>query len=868
MANTDIEKIIADLGKRFAAPLPDYYKRRIIFWYDEEREFEDKLDEIQLSNASIIRMTGRNTFAVKKLLSHDDPYGNYLVYCPISYESLEDNWLLDIQLYSEEFRSDLISLWMDEMQIPSTPPLRKTVKAYRKFFAAKDRRAKVVRQQKRIDKPAQLHLAVMAAITGAKSREPADIVQTLLEAGVAEDNRLYADLETYGAKDAFWTMISQATGYNEADVDLDHLICHILMTASTRTMQSENLLGLERYLSVPHQAWCYDFVSDWLHSDRNDHLRRLARFAESTLRLPERFMQLPLNELLDTECFPCVHECVLHKLMEDIVQNVIDAGTITAAVEKRRTCVWYGEVAPFYEGLSQVANMQQFFTEHAAGFHTVEAQNVWREYVSDYYRMDGFYRQFHLAYAESLKAFHGELNDLFAQVAEKVEGLYVHWFLDQLGENWTRAIEDDLKQCGKIAEVPQQEDFYAKWVRATDGKVVVIISDALRYEVAASLAEQLKRETQSKVELSAMQGIFPTITKFGMAALLPHKQLTVEIKGSGSLSIQADGMSTDSGYRNAVLKAANPRSIALQYQDVVGMNTEQLRALTNGMDVVYIYHDTIDTASHASDSLVFSACDDAITELQNLVRIAANRMNRTHIIITADHGFLYTYSPLREDDKVDKSSFHQMDVEYGRRYAIMRAGARPDFLMPIHFVGESAGLAAFAPRENLRIKMQGGGLNFVHGGVSLQEICVPVISYHHLRNDSKEYQKHKSQYDTMPVTISLLSSSRKISNMIFSLNFYQKEAVGGNRVAQRYQLYFTDEYGKQISDVQTIIADRTSANNQDRVFRVSFNLKQLKFNKQAMYYLVIMDEQGLMLPQREEFRIDIAFAVDEFDFFS
>lgn len=864
----ETEQLLNNLIKRFAAPLPDYYKRRIIFWYDEEREFEDKLDEIQLSNASIIRMTGRNTFAVKKLLSHDDPYGNYLVYCPISYESLEDNWLLDIQLYSEEFRSDLISLWMDDMQIASKSALRKTVKAYRKFFAAKERRAKVARQQEQIEKLVQLHLAVMAAITGAKSREPADILQAVLEAGVDEDNRLYADLETYGAKDAFWTMIAQATGYSEADADLGHLICHILMTACTRTLPTENLPGLERYLSAPHQAWCYDFVSDWLHSDRKEHLYRLARFVENTLRLPERFMQLSLNELLDTECFPCVHACVLHKLMTDIVQQVMDADAITAAIEKRRTCVWYEEVAPFYEGLSQVANMQRFFTEHAAGFHTVEAQSVWKEYTADYYRMDGFYRRFHLAYAESVKVFQGELNDLFAQVAENVEGLYVHWFLDQLGENWTKAIEDDLKQSGKIAEVPQQEDFYTKWVHAADGKVVVIISDALRYEVAASLTEQLKRETQSKVELTAMQGIFPTITKFGIAALLPHKQLSVEVKGNGSLSVQADGLPTDSGYRGAVLKAANPRSIALRYQDVIGMNTVQLRAQTNGMDVVYIYHDTIDVASHASDSLVFSACDDAIDELQNLVRIATNRMNRTHIIITADHGFLYTYSPLREDDKVDKSSFHRMEVEYGRRYAIMRAGAQPDFLMPIHFVGERAGLAAFAPRENLRIKMQGGGLNFVHGGVSLQEICVPVLTYHHLRNDSKEYQKHKSQYDTMPVTIGLLSSSRKISNMIFSLNFYQKEAVGGNRVAQRYQLYFTDEYGKQISDVQTIIADRTSVNNQDRVFRVNFNLKQLKFSKQAIYYMAIMDEQGLMLPQREEFRIDIAFAVDEFDFFS
>ena len=104
--------------------------------------------------------------------------------------------------------------------------------------------------------------------------------------------------------------------------------------------------------------------------------------------------------------------------------------------------------------------------------------------------------------------------------------------------------------------------------------------------------------------------------------------------------------------------------------------------------------------------------------------------------------------------------------------------------------------------------------------------------------------------------------------MIFSLNFYQREAVGDNRSAQTYNLYFTDEYGKQISDTQKIIADKTGENNQDRTFRCSFNLKQLKYSNTATYYLVIIDEQGLMMPQREEFRIDIAFAVDEFDFFS
>ena len=81
---------------------------------------------------------------------------------------------------------------------------------------------------------------------------------------------------------------------------------------------------------------------------------------------------------------------------------------------------------------------------------------------------------------------------------------------------------------------------------------------------------------------------------------------------------------------------------------------------------------------------------------------------------------------------------------------------------------------AFAPRENVRIKKKGGGLNFVHGGISLQEMVVPVLEFQFLRNAYKMYQRNKDKIDTKPVTISLLSASRKISNMIFSLNFYQK----------------------------------------------------------------------------------------------
>lgn len=133
----DSDKIIQELNQRFAAPLPEFYKRRIIFWYDEDGEFRERLDEVALNNAKLVALTGTNNFAVKKLLSVDDTTNNYLVYCPLSYEKPEDDWLLDIEIYSEEFRADLISIWMDEMGIPSTPSMRKLVKDYRKFSKQK-----------------------------------------------------------------------------------------------------------------------------------------------------------------------------------------------------------------------------------------------------------------------------------------------------------------------------------------------------------------------------------------------------------------------------------------------------------------------------------------------------------------------------------------------------------------------------------------------------------------------------------------------------------------------------------------------------------------------------------------------------------
>ena len=136
-----IESIQFTLRERFAAPLPEFYQRRIIFWQDEDREFESMLDELYIPDVTILKLTGTNNFAVKKLLLHDDLTGNYLIYNPFSYADPKDNWLLDIEKFSEEYRSDLISTRMNELNIEASPAMRKTVKLYAKFFGVSNTQA-------------------------------------------------------------------------------------------------------------------------------------------------------------------------------------------------------------------------------------------------------------------------------------------------------------------------------------------------------------------------------------------------------------------------------------------------------------------------------------------------------------------------------------------------------------------------------------------------------------------------------------------------------------------------------------------------------------------------------------------------------
>ena len=430
--------------------------------------------------------------------------------------------------------------------------------------------------------------------------------------------------------------------------------------------------------------------------------------------------------------------------------------------------------------------------------------------------------------------------------------------MQELSIKWNIALS---KNNGwRIEGLKQQDRFYSEFVKyERKERTYIIISDGLRYESADELNTLLTNERKGKSKLEYIQGVLPSYTKLGMAALLPNKSIEV----NDNYDVLVDGInSTGTENRDKILKVENPKSLAITYDKVMDMKDSEIRKAFTGLDIVYIYHNTIDArGDHAStEREVFSATEDAFKEIILLINKLVNRVSAASIIITADHGYLYKRSSMEESNKI--AGIKLEDGEDNRRFLLTSNNENVEGTIKFsmdYLLEKDSNKYVITPKGTSRFKVQGAGANYVHGGAMPQEIIVPVIKFKNDRSTS-------SVNDIRKVKITLTSITRKITNIITYLEFFQDEMIQDKVISKRIKCYFEDEEGNKISNENIIIGDSRSENPKERSYREKFVLKSMPYDKTKQYFLVIEDSED---PNgdydRIPFNIDIAI-VDEFGF--
>ena len=329
--------------------------------------------------------------------------------------------------------------------------------------------------------------------------------------------------------------------------------------------------------------------------------------------------------------------------------------------------------------------------------------------------------------------------------------------------------------------------------------------------------------------------------------MLPHRNLTLSPDGDELV----DGKACyDLISREKALQAAEPRSCAVQYDDIKNLDKEGLRKIFTGQQVIYVYHDQIDNAGEHTEDDVFAACSKAIQELADLITRISTKANTYRFIVTADHGFIYKRDKVEESGKIGGVSGKHDIVK--RRYIISKAPVQEIGICHIELARvlnsyDEKRIVSFPCGASV-FKVQGsGGLNYVHGGSSPQEMLVPVL-------DIKMERYHK---DTRAARIAMVSLVSKITSLETNLDFIQSDPVNETTKETTYKIYFVDDKNNRISNENVYVADNRNPDDKLRIFRLNFKFRNQNYEKMKPYYIVVFDENLLMEVFRMQVYMDI-----------
>lgn len=837
MSELNLKQISDRLNSEFAGE-----PRKLVFWYDEKAEFAEDINSLELENVSILHLKPDTQFQTKYFLECEDTETNYLIYAPFPKPEARENHLEDTLLYSKRLFADRATLLCLDLGID--PQYKYTVEKHIKFFANKERTQRFYDLEIEQYDNERIELGLMCAICRAKICSFEEVLRILLTEDDLSDSKYLLEFDKYDLLPSFWEFCEEQFGYFDEKPTLQKLVVSMFVTYAVKCILRETPIAWRPYLSNKSGniiAFLDNLMNHLLYRERFD---TLSAQVATTLKVSATFQGYNPETLVECDIFAVIDQIIIEWVTERLLAEDtgarLGAYTIPELCEKRKKMHFGGKFGDTYDLLISAQKLIVAAKYRCDG----DFNKVFTQYYYSDWMLDNQYRNFYYCY--------DKLDSItyFESLRKLVENIYTNEYMGKLLPKWNEGIlEPDA-----LGKIPLQRDFFRRYIKNSKEHTVVIISDAMRYEVGQALSLYLANDPKCNVKAEAMLSVLPSYTRLGMAALLPHK--TLELTDDGKELV--DGVyCTDLASRQSVLQSYIPNSCCVQFDEIKNMKKDALRELFAGKQVVYVYHDQIDVRGEHAEDEVFIACEEGMAEIGDLIRRISGHISIRRFIITADHGFLYKREKLKESDKIggvaDKNSIVK------RRYIVSKKPVMDDGICHLnlgYILGNDDDKIVSFPCSTSVFKVPGnGGLHYVHGGSSPQEMIVPVI----------EVKTERGKMETRPAQIKLVSLVQKITNLVTVLDFIQSEPISDVVKETSFRLFFVSENNERISNENIYVADKRDEDAQKRVFRLHFTFKNQKYDTKKHYYLVAYDQNSDMEVFRHAVIMDLAFA-DDFGF--
>jgi uncharacterized protein (TIGR02687 family) len=509
-------------------------ERKIVFWYDDDASYADDIEALQLEDGcKVLKLTGRNNFAAKLLLEKQDTEASYLVYAPFARPEDKENSLADIFYYSVHFYSDKLIQMMGDLNIP--PECQDEVKKYKKFWSNSNV-AKFAALEIGEYTPETVDLGILCVLAGVKICSIEQLIRKVVLSGVT-DNSLLKKIENQKIDRVFWQFCEKQYGYRDSNPTLQKFLVTMLVTYMDTEMGGNEPKAWKTFISVK-QNDAVIFVKNLMNNDESkEFYDDFAEKAAIKLNVAGLVSQIPLEDVVSCDAFKEFDQNIIDWIIAKLEDSMFDekiSGMLIPEICEMRSKIGYHYSEAFREQYKMLTAAYHIMKEVALQRYQASVGDAVNAYVDGTYMIDTYYRKFYY-YLDKVG-----LTTSLEKIRDLVENMYTNKYLTDFAYKWNQSLTDEeyLAYTGD-----RQQDFYSEYVRpfmreAGGGRVVVIISDGMRYECARELLENLELDEKCDAKISHMLSVLPSETTLGMASLLPNQNIIVD----DALDIHVDDM--------------------------------------------------------------------------------------------------------------------------------------------------------------------------------------------------------------------------------------------------------------------------------------------------------------------------------------
>ncbi|MEC7294058.1 MAG: BREX-1 system phosphatase PglZ type A, partial [Planctomycetota bacterium] len=319
-------------------------------------------------------------------------------------------------------------------------------------------------------------------------------------------------------------------------------------------------------------------------------------------------------------------------------------------------------------------------------------------------------------------------------------------------------------------------------------------------------------------------------------ALLPHDTLEFLDQATGTISVSGQATAGLEN-RKTVLEAfsEDTATTAIHATDLMALKTGKVKELVRDHDVIYVYHNVIDATGDASktEDAVFEATERALEQLSNLVRKLTSG-NAKQLILTCDHGFIYQHRKITDSDYLNEKPSGDIQL-LDRRFVIGEKLQETENFKK--FSAEQLGIVGtqeiLFPKSINRLRKSGSGARYVHGGLSLQEIVLPVLKI-----------RKGEVGDVTPVSVIISPGNTKtITTSQLAVRLYQEDPVTEKNHARTLRVGMYSSEGVLVSDSQIHRFDSESDNPRDRESQIRLLLTKSADGFDGQEVMLRLEEQ-------------------------